>query len=250
MALWYGFLPSLFLAPVPANEGLNTKVDANNLVAAAVAADATWQAFPGFTADLEIERDGVACQGRLIVGRDGRVSVELVPDGHRVWAAQHLAGIVGQRLPKDDVLKKTWRFADLHRERSPLGYAVCRTDAPFGPRHWVRDGRFQAVEVRLAGSKQRLTTLKTERSPDNKLLPAVQVLHLWDARARGLAATETRLLSWRRVGGLDLPATIQVLSVGSAAGPKPAIGRIVLTRHRLFSAPAALFAGGYEKGLP
>jgi len=244
MTLWYGLLPSLLPAPLPANEGLKVQVDANRLVADAAAAEAAWQAFPGFVADLEIERNGKVSQGRLIVESDGRVFVELVLDSHRAWAGRHLGWIVGQRLPQDDVLKKTWMFVNLQRERTPLGYVVCRTDAPFGPCHWIGNQRFQAVEVRSAKSKQRLTTLKTERNRDNKHLPTVQVLHLWNARTMDLEATETRLLSWRRMGGLDLPATIQVLSVGTAAEPTtPAIGRIVLSRHRLFSSPEPLFAG-------
>jgi hypothetical protein len=251
MTLWYGLLPSLLLAPVSANEALKAKVDANYLVADAVAAEATWWAIPGFMADLEIERNGVVSQGRLIVERDGRVFVELVPDSHRVWAVQHLSCIVGQLLPNDDLLNKSWMFVNLPRERTRLGYAVSCTDAPFGPCYWIHNQRFQAIEVRFAKSKQRLATLKTERNPENKHLPTVQVLHLWDARTKELKAAETRLLCWRRMGGFDLPTTIQVLSAGTAADPMtPAMGRIVLTRHQLFSIPATLFASRYDRRLP
>lgn len=246
MATW--LVSCFLLTPIPMRDERGARADANQIVADALAAEATWQTFPGFMADLEIECQDKVSQGRLIVGRDGRMFVEQVPDSHRVWAVQHLSCVIQRRLPRDDVGKKTWMFVNPQNERAPLGYAVCRADDPFGPCHWVQNQQFRAVEVRFAKSKQRLTTLKTERNPDNKYLPAVQVLHLWNARTLELEGTETRLLSWRRMGGLDLPATIQVLSAGTT--DTFAIGRIVLTRHRLFAAPQALFAIGHERRQP
>jgi hypothetical protein len=243
MTLCFGLLPCLFLAPVAANEGLKVRADASRLVAGAVAADASWQAFPGFMADLEIECEGKVSRGRLIVEPDGRVFVEQVPDTHRLWAGERLGRVVRQRLPQEETANKSWMFVSPGRERTPFGHAVCRTDAPFGPCYWVQNQRFQAVEVRCARSRQRLTTLTTERSPDKKHLPAVQVLHRWDTQTLGLEATETTLLTWRREGRFDLPATVRALSAGAAAGPATAAtGRIVLTGHRLFSSPGAIFA--------
>jgi hypothetical protein len=243
MSLWHGLLPCLVLAPVPANEGLEAKPDANRMVADALVAEATWRAFPGFVADLEVECNGKVSQGRLIVERDGRMFVEEVPAGHRIWAEEVLGCIVRQRLPKEENAKKTWMLVSLRGERTPLGHAVCRTDAPFGPCHWIQNQQFQAVEVRFAMGKQRLTMLKTERNADNKHLPVVLVSHRWNTRTLELEASETTLLAWRRVGDFDLPATIQVISAGSGAdAPTPAVGRIVLTRHRLFSSPEAVFA--------
>jgi hypothetical protein len=251
MTLWHGLLPCLFLVPVPANEGLKAKPDANRMVADALVAEATWRAFPGFVADLEIACNGKVSQGRLVVERDGRVFVESVPDPHCAWAMQRLGCVVRQRFPKNDAENKTWMFVNLKDERSPLGQAVCRADAPFGPCYWIQNQQFQAVEGRIAGSKQRLTTLKTERNPDNKRLPVVLVSHRWNTRTLELEASETTVLSWRRVGGFDLPATIQVLSAGTAAeATTPEIGRIVLTHHQLFSSPDALFASRQGRSLP
>jgi len=243
MILWHNFLPFLFLVPFSDNARAKLGGEPNRLVADALAAEATWRAFPGFMAELEIKCNGKVSHGRVIVERDGRVFVESVPDAHRAWAVPYLDGLVRQRLPQDDVLKKTWMFANPRGRRTPWGHAVCPTDAPFGTCYWLQEGRFHAVECRLARIKQRLTTLKTERNPDNKHLPAVQVLHLWNAQTLELEATDTRVLSWRRVGSFDLPVTIQVLSTGTAAETtKLAIGRIVITRHRLFSSPEPLFA--------
>jgi hypothetical protein len=107
------------------------------------------------------------------------------------------------------------------------------------------------VETRDAKSKRRLTTLKAERNLDKKHLPSVEVLHQWNARTLELEASETTVLSWRRVGGFDLPATIQVLSAGTAAeATTPEIGRIVLTHHQLFSSPDALFASRQGRSVP
>ena len=211
--------------------------DANRLVAEALTEAATWQAFPGFVADLEIACNGKVSQGRVVVERDGRVFVELVPELHRVWAVQRLDCVVRQRIPHEDVCRKPWIFVG---QDAALGHSVCRADQPFGPCHWIQNQQFRAVEVRFAKSKQRLTVFKSERNPDNKYLPVVLVSHRWNTRTSGLEATETTLLSWQRVGAFDLPATLQVLAAEAATDP--ASGRIVLTRHRLFSSPEALVA--------
>jgi Protein of unknown function (DUF3386) len=251
MTLWYGLLPCLFLAPVAANDGLMVRPCASRLVADAVAAEATWQDFPGFAADLEIECAGKVSQGRLVVEPDGRVFVEQVPDSHRIWAVQQLGRIVRQRLPKEEATDKTWMFVNPQGEPTPLGHAVCCTGAPFGPCHWIQNQQFQAVEVRLARTRQRLTTLKTERNPENKHLPILLVSHRWNTRTLELEASETTLLSWRRVGGFDLPATVQVLFAGTPAeATTPVIGRIALSRPWLFSPPEALFASRREGKLP
>jgi hypothetical protein len=243
MTFWHSFLPFLFLVPLSDNARAKLAGEPNRLVADALAAEATWQAFPGFMAELEIKCNGNVSHGRVIVQRDGRVFVESVSDAHRVWAVPYLDGLVCQRLPQDEVGKKTWILANPRGQGMPWGRAVCSTDAPFGPCYWIQEGRFHAVECRLAKMKQRLTTLKTEDSSDNKHLPAIQVLHLWNAQTLELKTTETRVFTWRRTGGFDLPATIEVLSGGTAAETTSlAIGRIVITRHRLFSTPEPLFA--------
>lgn len=243
MSFSHGFLPCLFLVPVPDNAQAKLEGDPNRLVAAALVAEATWRAFPGFMAELEVEHHGRTSHGRVIVEPDGRVFVESVPDSPRDWAVAYLDCLVRHQLAQNDVGKKTWMFVHPRDQRTPWGQAVCPTDAPFGPFYWIRDGRFHAVDGRVAKNKQRLTTLKTEHNPDNKHLPAVQVLHLWNAQSSELETTETRVLSWRRVGSFDLPSTIQVLSAGTAAETtRPAFGRIVITRHRLFSAPESLLA--------
>jgi hypothetical protein len=244
MSLWHGLLLCLVLAPVPANAGLDSNPDANRMVADALVAEATWRGFPGFVADLEVECNGKVSQGRLIVERDGRVFVEQVPAGLRIWAEEVLGCIIRQRLPKEENAKKTWMLVSLRGERTPLGHAVCRTDAPFGPCHWIQNQQFKAVEVRFAMGKQRLTMLKTDRNADDKHLPVVLVSHRWNTRTLELKASETTFLSWRRMGSFDLPSTIQVISACTGAdATTPEVGRIALTRHRLFSAPEAVFAG-------
>lgn len=237
MTLWHGFLSLLLVIPAPAGR-LNG--DANRFVADALAAEATWRGFPGFVANLEIKCNGKVGHGRVVVQESGRLFVEHVPEVHRAWAAQHLGSVIRQRLRKDGMTDKTWMFVKLRDDRDPLGQAVYRTDAPFDSCLWILDQRVHAVETRCCEHKQRLTTLKTERNADKKHLPVVQVLHRWDARTSKLEATETTLITWQRVACFDLPASIQVLSVGVAG--EPAITRIVLTRHQLFESPDRLLA--------
>jgi hypothetical protein len=244
MTLWYRLLPCLLPVIVPANEGLKLKPDASHMVADALAAEATWRAFPGFVADLEIECNGEVSQGRLIVERDGRVSVEQVPNSHGAWAVQHLGCIVRQRLFEDEIAEKTWSFPESKREMQPIRSRRVPHGRTVGPCYWIQNGRFHSVEVHYAKAKQRLTVLKTERNADNKHLPVVLVSHRWNTHIQELNASETTLVSWLRVSGSDLPSTIEVISAGIACdATTPVVGRIALTRHQLFSPAKGLLAG-------
>ncbi len=239
MSCWHGFLASLVLAAGPA--------DPTQCVADALEAEATWRAFPGFVADLEVEWNGRAILGRAVIAPDGRVFVEHLPESHRARAVLQLDGIVRQRLPRE--ANTTWAGVSSDPGSGCAGRAVCRMDAPFGPHWWIQNQQVQAVEARCAGHRQRITILKTDRNPDNKKLPVVLVAHGWSARSLKLEATQTTHLSWRRVGTFDLPATVQVLSAGNIAPvlagqglglPAPANARMTLSRHRLLTGPEVL----------
>jgi len=207
--------------------------DANRLIAETRAEEVVWHGFPGFVADIEIELEGKAAHGRIIVQSDGRIHLEHFPDHLRRWAMECLRRVIQQRLTEFVPTQQAWMFAN-----SPKGQAVCRSDAPFGPFIWIENNRMVAIDVRVATSKQRLTTLKTQRNRDGKSLPIAQVSHCWNTRTCALEATETTLLAWDRVGGFDLPASLQILS----ASAQPAMGRMVLSRHQLFSSSEPLLA--------
>lgn len=223
--------PTLFF---PAFGGANTGGDATHIFADARAVEAVWRCFPGFVADIDIELEGNIANGRVLVLRDGRVFLEHIAGCHRVWGNQKLNSIIRERMGECEKENRKWM-----RVNTSNRLAICRSDDPFGSCVLIENKRIVAVDHRLAGSKQRLTTLKTMRNGDGKLLPVAQVLHSWHPHTSELEATEAMLLGWERVGGFDLPNSIQVLS----AAPRPVMGRIVLTRHQLFNSVEPQFAG-------
>ena len=225
MTGWFWLLPPLLMIPAD--------IDATQFVAETRSAEVVWHGFPGFVADIEIEWDGKNALGRIIVQPDGRIYLEHLPEHHRNWAQHRLCPLIQQRLAEFVPTQQVWMFVN-----SPKGRAVCRSDAPFGPCIWIENNRMVAIDVRVASSKQRLTTLKTQHNRDGKSLPIAQVSHCWNTRTCALEATETTLLAWDRVGGFDLPASLQILS----ASAQPAMGRMVLSRHQLFSSSEPLLA--------
>jgi hypothetical protein len=230
----------LLLSPLfPAESAADRQAD--QLVFEAADASAGWNCFPGFLADFEVQRGGRKCLGRVIVEPNGRVHIEHVAGDYRRWSDDHVCKIVRGRLPADHEPKKSWAFASTQKPRDPIGRCVYPADNPFGELHWIRERQIHAIDFRSGKQKHRLTTLKTEKNVDGKHLPAALVLHSWNSRTQELESTETTLLSWRRVGRFDLPATIDVLSTDSRA--ETSSGRIVISNHRLLDSTDAQLAG-------
>src|SRR5438094_7139729 len=79
---------------------------ATKLLAEAIAARAVWKDFPGFTADLEVNRDGKIVKGSVEVSAKGKVEVKIKDEGKEAdklasKAKETLASVVGHRLPSD-----------------------------------------------------------------------------------------------------------------------------------------------------
>jgi hypothetical protein len=217
--------------------------DANRVIENAMRAESAWLAFPGFVADLEVEWDGKVHHGRAVVAPGGRVFVEQVPAARGDWVAQRLGLAVHQRLPKDDLASNGWMFVDRNDDFMPTGQAICSVDAPFGPCHWIRDGRIHAIGSRAAQRRQLRTTVKTELNGDGKHLPTVEVFQSWKLPWMELETAETTIHTWQRVGRFDLPATLHFISGGPIVDPStPTTVRIVLTRPRLFVPPSESLA--------
>ncbi|MBI1832668.1 MAG: DUF3386 family protein, partial [Planctomycetes bacterium] len=76
---------------------------ASKLLAEARAARATWENFPGFTADIEVVIEGKASRGQLQVNSNGRVRLDKLGKEAEAWASPMLSSIMSHRLDGGDL---------------------------------------------------------------------------------------------------------------------------------------------------
>src|SRR5262249_50742908 len=72
--------------------------EATKLLAEARAARASWESFPGFTADIEVAADGKISRGHVQVNPKGKLELELDDSSLAPWTKATLGSIVGHRL--------------------------------------------------------------------------------------------------------------------------------------------------------
>src|SRR5580698_5989090 len=96
--------------------------EAVKLFEKALAARATWEQFPGFSAELSGSVDGRIFTGKATVAGAGGVTLELDDPVVRPWAEEQLQSLVNHRLAplKHEGAPPVLRFAD-HDTSHPLG---------------------------------------------------------------------------------------------------------------------------------
>src|SRR5947209_5694948 len=91
----------LVLAALVPARGEKSAADpaATRLLAEARAARASWEGFPGFAADVEVNVDGKVTRGSVEVSPKGKVTLELAGGADAAaWARHTLGSIVGHRV--------------------------------------------------------------------------------------------------------------------------------------------------------
>ena len=99
-----------FILPMSLN-GPNL-ADANRLIAETRAEEVVWHGFSGFVADIEVELEGRAAHGRVIVQSDGRICLEHFPNRLSHWATERLCRVIQQRLVEFVPAQKAWMFVN------------------------------------------------------------------------------------------------------------------------------------------
>jgi Protein of unknown function (DUF3386) len=185
--------------------------EATKLLADARAARAEWDAFPGFSADLEVNVEGTATRGKVKVSPAGKVTLEL--DGAATeWTKRTLESLVGHRLPSGEKLDTPCAFADEVTDH-PLGRAIRVLNDEYHSSYRIRDRQVIVVN-RQAGPTMRftITVLENHVNAEKKFLPISYVVNTWDAKSGALKSSAAHHDTWERVGKFDLPKTVMVVS--------------------------------------
>ena len=183
---------------------------ATKLLADARAARAVWKDFPGFTADLEVNVEGKAIQGRASVSSGGDVTLHLPDDGNQRWARGTLASLVGHRLD-DGGAETPCAFADDDADH-PLGRAVRVLSDEFHSSYRIRDRQVIVVNREMKDARFTITVMENIVNKEGKFLPACFVVNTWDQKTNALTSSETHHQTWKRVDVFDLPEGVLVVT--------------------------------------
>jgi hypothetical protein len=224
LALLFLLAPLTAFADSPKADPAATK-----LLADAIAARATWENFPGFAADVEINIDGKITKGTVSVDAKAKPTVQVDDEAAKKWASNILASIVGHRLPSGGG-DTPCAFAD-DDATHPLGRAIKVVgDDDFHSSYRIRDK--QVIVVNRVMNTTRFTITVTENllNAEKQQLPAHFVVNYWDNKTDALQRSEAHEQTWERIGRFDLPRTTTVVT---ASAGKQETRSLKLTNVRL-----------------
>jgi len=190
---------------------------ATKLLADARAARGLYHDFPGFSADIEINREGKVARGQVEVSGKGEVTLKLDDADAKKWAKHTLGSIIGHRLSNGAAGGEETPCAfvddDAHH---PLGRAIRVLNDEFHSSYRIRDRQVIVVNRSVPGARFTITVMENIVTKEKKFLPACYVVNTWDAKTDALTSSETHHQSWQRIGAFDLPK--DTLTVKAMAG--------------------------------
>jgi hypothetical protein len=197
----------------------------------ALAARASWEQFPGFSAEVSGSVDGRIFSGKTNVAATGDVSLELDDNVVKPWVEEQLQSIVTHRMaaPKHEGSPPVLRFAD-NDTSHPLGRLLIFDGGQFASSYRVLDDRITVVNRTLGKRNMTITVLDDVRNAEGKQLPQSFTVQYWNADNGELDRTESISNRWTRVGRYDLPASITVRTASKAG---LTVRNLQLAKHKL-----------------
>lgn len=201
-------------APAEApKDAKNADPAATKLLAEARAARASWDNFPGFSADLEVNLDGKVVTGRVEVNPKGKVKLD-PPEGEaHDWARRQLGSIVGHRMDGGASMETPCAFAD-DVAHHPLGRSIRVLNDEFHSSYRIRDRQILVVNRAMPdqGVRFTITVLENRRNEEGHFLPVSFVVNTWNQKSGALESSQAHHQTWVRVGKLDLPQTLTIVT--------------------------------------
>ena len=195
----------------------------------AIAARASWEKFPGFSAAIKANADGRTWKGSATITAKGDVELAMEDDVVTPWVKEQLESIVLHRLARPQQKEPRVRFADDDLDH-PLGMLLIFDGGKFASSYRVKNRQIMGVNRNLGKTNMTITVLENELNVDKKYLPRSYTVHYWDAKTGSLQHTETIQNRWTRLGSWDLPTELRVIT-SSAAGQ--GVKTMTLSAHRL-----------------
>jgi len=185
---------------------------ATKLLAEARAARAVWKNFPGFKADVAVNHNGAVHKGSALVSDTGKVALTLeAGEELQKWTRREISSLVAHRLP-GETLKTPCAFLDPKDQHHPLGRAVQVLNDELHSSYRIRDRQIIEVNRTTKDSRFTITVLENIVTSEKQFLPSSYVFDSWDPKTGQLVSAVAELVTWQRIGSLDLPATLLIVT--------------------------------------
>lgn len=197
----------------------------------AIATRAAWADFPGFSANIKASVDGRTWKGSATISAKGDVELTMGDDVATPWVQEQLESMVMHRLARGKGKPPIVRFADDDLAH-PLGRLLIFEGGSFASSYRVKEHQIMVVNRAMAKLNMTITVLENDLNADKKILPRSYTVQYWNAQTGNLQRTEAIQNRWTRLGSLDLPTQLTVVT-SSAAGQS--VKTMTLSHHQLLN---------------
>jgi hypothetical protein len=203
---------------------------AGKTLESARAARATWENFPGLSADLEVNLDGKVSRGKVTITGAGKVTFGEMDRDAESWAKPVLGSLVAHRIDSGTDRNVPCAFADKDEDH-PLGRAIAVLNDKYHSSYRVRERQMIVVNRVMKTTRFSIIVLENQTNKEGKFLPANFIVQYWDTKTGNLQKSEATTQSWLRIGRFDLPATVRVVTAGKELSAKS----LTLSNHNLLT---------------
>lgn len=198
---------------------------ATKLLKDARAARATWDAFPGFQADLTVNHNGKIIRGKITVQPSGKVDMKgFEASDMKTYVRQQIRSLVFHRLSNASGRDTPCAFMDKNAHH-PLGRKIKVLNDELHSSYRVRDRQIIEVNRHMRGGVHfTITVMKNFKTKEKKFLPTSYVVNTWNA-GNQLVSSVSHYNSWKRVGEFYLPKKVMIVTAASVS-PATAKGSV------------------------
>ncbi len=182
-------------------------VTAPELLRRARAGRATWNDFPGFTAELEVRDGAEPVTAKAAIDEQGAVTLEMAPSKLTDWVEEQLNTLVQHRMPDGEVAEGNVVYAAEPVDH-PQGRKIELGDGDQSSAYRIKDDVIREVNRSSAATRFTISVLEIDRNAENKYLPRSFTMNFFDAKNGELKMSLGYFNDWQRVGQYDLPKTI------------------------------------------
>lgn len=169
--------------------------------------------FAGFSADVQIERNGDIETGRVTLRSPRDIAIETNVDEETLgWLEHELASMAGHRWPTPYAESDgRWTLTQEEGDGFPLGSLITVHDDPFRSSYRLRDGRISQVNRHMGPTRFSINIHEHTVLPDGRTLPTIFTVAFWDTAQGRLTRADEYRDRYIEVGGVQLPAERRIL---------------------------------------
>lgn len=171
--------------------------------------------FSGFSANVQIERDGAVQTGRVNLRSPREIEIDLDADEETLgWLRQELGSMAGHRWPTPYAESDgRWTLTLEEGAGHPLGDLIRVHDDPFKSSYRLRAGEITQVNRQMGPTRFSINVHEHTQTADGRTLPAIFTVAFWDTAQGRLTRTDEYLDRYVEVDGVQLPAERRILRV-------------------------------------